>query len=228
MFVLTKILSHRRQGQFSYVWSESKGRTSNSGSGLAGSGANALRNPNIALVNSYGFMEEDRTHEFKVMGGYTVPKIEVALNAYYRGISGRNHTPNSLVSGSVLNWAGSLSINLEPRGSQRYETWHQIDLRVEKEFRIDVHELGVFFDFQNLFNNDTVTAVRLRVPARTLTDSATGEDVVVKYQSPTALISPTQMTWGARWSFYMRDRESESTAGPARTAAIPNRGLLFR
>ena len=184
MFVLTKTLSHRWHGQFSYVWSESKGRTSNSGSGLGGGGVNAFRNPNIALVNSYGSMEEDRTHEFKVMGGYTIPKAEVALNAYYRAISGGNYTPVANVSGSssVLNWTGSLNILLEPRGSQRYETMHQIDLRIQKDFKVNVHRFNVFFDIQNLFNNDTVTGVQTRVPTRTITDPATGRGLPGKVQ----------------------------------------------
>ena len=137
------------------------------------------------------------------MGGNTIPKIEVGLNAYYRAISGGNYTPVANVSGSssVLNWTGSLNILLEPRGSQRYETLHQIDFRVQKDFKIDVHRLGVFFDIQNLFNNDTVTAVQTRVPTRSITDPATGESFPVKYGSPTALIAPIQMTWGARWTF---------------------------
>ena len=112
MFVLTKTMSNRWNGQFSYVWSESKGSLSNASTAFGAGPANAFRNPNIALVNSDGYMEEDRTHEFKLMGGYTIPKIEVALNAYYLAISGRNYTPYASVSGSssVLNWTGSLNV----------------------------------------------------------------------------------------------------------------------
>jgi hypothetical protein len=200
MFVLTKTLSNRWQGQFSYVWSQAKGSITSSGVGL---GSNGFRNPNIALVNSYGFMELDRTHEFKLMGGYTIPKVEVALNAYFRSLSGANYTPVANVSGSssVLNWTGSLNINLEPRGSQSLDTLQIVDLRVEKEFRVDVHRLGVFFDFANLFNSDVVTGVQTRVPTRTITDPATGEGFPVKYKSPTSLTPPRQMTFGVRWSF---------------------------
>ncbi len=41
---------------------------------------------------------------------------------------------------------------------------HIVDLRIEKEFRVDVHRFGVFFDIANLFNNDLITGVQTRVP----------------------------------------------------------------
>ena len=152
-------------------------------------------------------MGNDRTHEFKLMGGYTVPKIDVAVNAYYVALSGSTYTPQANVSGSssVLNWTGSLNINLEPLGSQRYDLRHIVDLRVEKEFRVDVHRIGVFFDFANVFNNDVITGVQTRVPDRSITyaDPATGKATSfrVKYKSPTSVYAPIQMTWGVRWTF---------------------------
>ncbi len=203
MFVLTKTLSNRWQGQFSYVWSKTEGTVNNTG--RAGLGGGGFRNPNLVLVNGDGYMSNDRTHEFKLMGGYTVPKIELAVNAYYQALSGGTYTPVANVSGSTLNWTGSLNINLEPLGAQRYDLRHIIDLRVEKEFRVDVHRFGVFFDFANLFNSDVITGVQTRVPDRSITyaDPDTGQPTSfrVKYKSPTSVYSPIQMTWGVRWSF---------------------------
>ena len=201
MFVLTKTLSNRWQGQFSYVYSKSEGSVGNAG--RSGFGGTTFRNPNLVLINAYGTMDYDRPHEFKLMGGYTVPKVEVALNAYYRAISGYTYTPVANVSGSssVLNWTGSLNINLEPKGSQRMDMQHIVDFRIEKEFKVDVHRFGVYFDIANLFNNDVITGVQTRVPSRTITDPATGEGFPVKYKSPTSVLSPVQMTFGARWSF---------------------------
>lgn len=204
MFVLSKSYSNRWQGQFSYVWSKAEGNVNNGGrSGLGGS---QFRNPNIALVNANGRLSNDRTHEFKLMGGYQIPKIDVSLNAYYRAVSGGTYTPVALVSGSssVLNWTGSLNINLEPLGSQRQEMQHIVDLRAEKTFKFDVHRVGVFFDAANLFNNDTITRVQTRVPSRTITyPGADGQPAraSVAYKSPLGLISARQFTFGARWSF---------------------------
>ncbi len=33
-------------------------------------------------------MDNDRTHEFKLMGGYQIPVIETTVNAFFRSISG--------------------------------------------------------------------------------------------------------------------------------------------
>jgi hypothetical protein len=195
MFVLTKSWSNRWQGQFSYVWSEAKGDVGNAG--RAGFGGVAFRNPNTAITNTDGYLENDRTHEFKAFGGYQIPKIEVAVNAYYRGVSGRTYTPVANVSGSssVLNWTGSLNIFMEPRGSRRYEAEHIVDLRAEKVFNVGIHRFGVFMDVANLFNNDTVIAVQTRVPSRSILGNT------VLFDSPTALVGARQLTFGGRWSF---------------------------
>lgn len=195
MLVLSKSFSNRWQAQASYVWSEAKGNIGNTG--RAGFGGTGFRNPNTALINTEGVMENDRTHEVKIFAGYQVPKIEVAVNAYYRGITGRTYTPQANVSGSssVLNWTGSLNINLEPRGGERYPTEHIVDLRLEKLFRFDVHRVGLFMDVGNLFNNDTITAVQTRVPNRSI------NGILVGYQAPIALVNARQLTFGARWSF---------------------------
>ena len=81
------------------------------------------------------------------------------------------------------------------------DTQHIVDLRVEKDFRVDVHRFGVYFDISNLFNSDLITGVQTRVPTRTITDPSTGEGFPVKYKSPTSVFAPIQMTFGARWTF---------------------------
>ena len=150
----------------------------------------------------------NRPHEFKLMGGYTIPKAEVALNAYYRAIIGANYTPVANVSGSssVLNWTGSLNVNLEPRGSQRFETQHLVDLKVEEASKSTSIGSGVLFDIANLFNNDTITNVQTRMPDRAITyferrtgdlDLAAGEVQVAERH----WWSPIEMTFGVRWSF---------------------------
>jgi hypothetical protein len=193
MFVLTKSYSNRWNGQFSYVWSKVEGTVSNGGTtSVTGS---FFENPNTSLVNSDGLMGLDRTHEWKLFGGYTIPWIEVALNAYYRAISGTTYQADMSVSGSTLNRSGSTTVYLEPRGSRRLDMLHQVDLRIDKSFRVDVHRFGVFLDFQNLFNNDTITGVQTRYPTRTISGN------VVNFESPTAIQLGRQITFGGRWTF---------------------------
>lgn len=192
MAVLSKNYSNRWQAQASYVWSESTGNVRNDGLIAWGTG---YLSPSLGLVNADGRMENDRTHEFKLFGGYQVPVIEVNVGTYYRAISGRTYTPFISVSGSTLNYPGSISPRLEPRGSRRLPTQQTLDLRLEKKFSIDVHKFGVFVDVANLFNNDTILARQARYPNRSISGSS------VAFDSPTSIEAPRQVTFGARWTF---------------------------
>ena len=195
MFVLTKTLSSNWQGQFSYVWSETKGNINNAGrSGFGGTG---WENPTVALVNTDGLLTNDRTHEFKVMAGYNIPKIDVGLNAYIRSVSGGTYTsvPSSSVSASTLNWFSSLRPNLEPLGTHRYPTQSIVDLRVDKSFRVGANRFMIWMDAGNLFNSSTVTGRQTRYPSRTISGN------VVLYDGPTTIIGARQFSFGGRWSF---------------------------
>jgi len=197
MLVLTKTYSNRWNGQFSYVWSEAKGTVGNTS--RDGFGWGDWENPNLALIDRDGLMENDRTHEFKLMGGYQIPRIEVAVNAFYRGVSGPTYNAVARTSGSTMNWTGSEDINLEPRGSRRQEFNHNVDLRIEKVFRVDVHRFGIWMDVANLLNADTVTERQNRYPSRTVSSSF-GSNVIA-FDSPTATVPARQISFGARWSF---------------------------
>ncbi len=199
MFVLTKALSHNWQAQVSYVWSRTKGNINNGGrSGFGGSG---WENPVNSIVNTDGFMSLDRTHEIKVMTGYTIPRVNASLNAYVRSISGSTYTPvpSATVSSRTLNWTSSLRPYLEPLGSHRYPTLTTVDLRVEKSFRLGGGRISAWGDFGNLFNVSTVTGRQTRYPNRTIT-TPSGSWVVL-YDSPTAVTLPRQIMIGARWTF---------------------------
>jgi hypothetical protein len=86
-------------------------------------------------------------------------------------------------------------IYLQPRGSEREEFQHQVDVRAEKVFRIQEHRFGLYADLINLFNNSTITGVQNRYPSTTIA----GETVL--YGAPTGVQAARQITFGARWSF---------------------------
>ncbi len=88
MVVLNKRLSNRWTTQISYVLSEATGSVDNTGDAQVSS--RQFETPVLALVNVGGNLTNDRTHEFKVLGSYTIPVIEVATNAYWHMISGRH------------------------------------------------------------------------------------------------------------------------------------------
>ncbi len=207
MVVIDKALSNRWQGRLSYVWSKSDGTINNSSTALFNPFTRFYETPTLALVNVQGRLQNDRPHELKIMGGYQIPRIEVAVNAYWRTLSGRTYAAFQRFGSSVVNFSstyfsasGGRQPFLEPRGSERMPTENYLDLRLEKVFPIDRHKISVYADFTNLFNKGTLINVQNRVPSVDIS-TAPGKTAKVLFGAPTAIINPRQVTLGARWSF---------------------------
>src|SRR5439155_7433665 len=120
-------------------------------------------------VNVEGHLTNDRTHEFKVLGNYVIPLIDVSANAYWHMISGRNYTPFQQFTSSALGLSGQSSSYrrpfLEPRGSQRNPPERIIDLSFEKVIPLSGRDkLGIYMQILNAANASTITSVQNRVP----------------------------------------------------------------
>ena len=196
MLVLTNGLKGRLGYQISYVLSKAEGNVDNTGFGnwLAGT---AFDSPNTAIVNAVGELTNSRRHEFKAYFTYLVPKVDVMLGGNYTGLSGRPFTPYGQFSNSQLNLPSSSrrQIFLEPRGSERNDFFHQVDLRAEKALTIQTHRFGIYADILNLFNTATVTTRQARYPNTTISGNT------VAYKAPTVVQGARQVTFGGRWMF---------------------------
>jgi hypothetical protein len=195
--VLSKRFNRRYQFQASYVASKSEDSGSNALGGTA-----QFESANDGLVNKFG--EVGRPHEFKLLGSYQVPVVEVLLAGYYRLLSGTRYTPFFQLTNAQVNTvaaglgASARQIFLEPRGSHLTPNQSIVDLRVEKIVTLpDASDIGVFLDVQNLFNSDAVTLVQDRVPSTLIT----GFPDPVLYGSPRAILTARQASIGARWKF---------------------------
>ncbi len=104
-------------------------------------------------------------HEFKAFVGYQIPKIEVGLNAVYRGTSGVTYTPFSDITAATIDWTASNDVQIEPQGSYRNDPLHIVDLRLEKVFRAGFNRFGVYADIENLFNAGTAITAQNRYPS---------------------------------------------------------------
>jgi hypothetical protein len=199
MFVLDRRFTNRWQGRISYVYSKSEGYLRNNGAPTYGQ-ETFFETPTLSLVNSFGYTNNDRPHELKVLGTWVVPKVEINLSGYYRFLSGRPYTPFQRFGTSAINWPTSAGRQpfLEPRGNRRLENESYLDLRVEKVFNISgAGRIAVFTDIQNLFNASTVDAVNARYP----NISVAGYDDPIAFEGPTNVVQPRRFTLGARWSF---------------------------
>jgi hypothetical protein len=193
MLVLERTFKDRWQAQVSYVLSKTDGNVSNGGESGISSGQ--FETPNGILVNGFGPSDYDRRHEIKIMAGYEIPVIDVSVNAYFLAVSGYNYTPYATASKSTVNYTGSVSVNLEPRGSRHVPFDKEMSLRFEKFMKFGVHKVGVYADIANLFNSSIATSVVTRVTGTTILGQS------VPFETPTALIPARQATLGVRWSF---------------------------
>ena len=198
MVVLDKRFTNRWQGRISYVLSKTEGSIDNSGANTFGA-STVFQTPTRALVNAFGRPVNDRTHEIKVFGTWQIPKIEVGLSAYYSYLTGRNWTPFQRYSSRLINYPLSSGRQpyLEPRGNRRLDPESNLDLRIEKIFKVGAgtDRIAVYADVQNLFNSDTITAANGRYPSVSIAN----EDV--EFGSPTTVTGPRRWLLGARWSF---------------------------
>jgi hypothetical protein len=196
MLLLNSSLKKRFGYQLSYVLSKASGTVDNSGftSWLSGTWWNS---PNTGVINTDGELTNSRRHEIKAYVSYQVPRIDVLLGGSYTGESGRPYTPYGQYTSAQLNLPGTgrRQIFLEPRGSERNDFFHQVDLRAEKAFEVSGHRFGVFADVFNLFNTATVTTRQTRYPNTTISGNT------VAYKAPTAVQSARQLTIGGRWMF---------------------------
>ncbi len=193
MFVLTRGYANRWQAQISYVYSKTRGTVTNGA--FSGITSSQFHTPNLALVNADGLVGFDRPHEFKVFAGYTIPKVEISANAYYRYLSGLPWTPFQSVSANTFNWTSNISLPLEPRGSRRMESQQLMDLRLEKVVNLGTNRVGLYLDAENLFNEGFMTGVQARNPSASIAGTS------VPLGGVTSITAPRQLTFGARWSF---------------------------
>jgi len=200
MAVLNKRLSNRWTAQVSYVLSQATGNVDNTGDAQVNS--RQYETPVLALVNVDGTLTNDRTHEFKVLGSYTIPVIEVAANAYWHMISGRTFTPFEQYTSSVLGLSGQSSSYrrplLEARGTERNPPERIVDLSFEKVVQLTGRDrIGVYLQVLNAFNASTITTTQNRVPSVAIA----GISTPVLYGAPGTIFAGRQVNIGARWSF---------------------------
>jgi hypothetical protein len=200
MLLLSSSLKRRLGFQVSYVLAKAEGNVDNSGGG-AWLGGTTWNSPNTALINSFGELTNSRRHEIKADVAYQIPKVDVLLGGVYTGLSGRPFTPFGQYTNGQLNLptSGRRQIFLEPRGSERNDFYHNVDLRAEKAFKVQGHRFGVYADMANLFNTASITLRQTRYP----NTSVVVNDVstIVDYKAPTGVQGARQVTIGGRWIF---------------------------
>jgi hypothetical protein len=102
--------------------------------------------------------------QYKFLGSYTVPRIDVQVSGAFQSIPGPNLSANRVVTpalttlGRPFTNAANLTVNLLAPGTEYGERLNQLDLRVAKLLRFGRTRTSVNFDLYNAFNASTVLA----------------------------------------------------------------------
>jgi hypothetical protein len=150
----------------SYAWGEAWGTDNNDwgefgenrGSMLGAS--TMFSNPNYQ-INAEGPLGIDPTHQVKIYGAIDIPVVDVVLGFSYGFTSGSPYNSNVMLPRDIDPDAVSFEDNVfiygEERGAYRYPGIHDIDIRLEKFFKLGKIRIGVLADVFNLLNADTET-----------------------------------------------------------------------
>jgi len=160
-FMFNKRFSNRWQLLASYVYSKAYGTLDNGfADDIGWAGRGGMEGPGDPNFWVGGFAEgnstADPTHQIKIQGSYIIPWVEVAVNAYFRSITGNAWTTQYRTP--RLN-QGRVTVFVEKRGSNHYAMPKLLDVRLEKLFTLaGRYRLGLIFDIFNVFNDNTITA----------------------------------------------------------------------
>lgn len=157
----------------------------------------SLANPNAARVNADG-LSGGRRHNFKVSGSAMLPyKVLFGLNMV--AASGLPITRTYQVPGCTTTVTtgclrqGATTVNAESRGSFELPGRFQVDTRLSRMFMVRNQRVEVGVDAYNLFNANTVFAVRTgtgRTLIRYANDPARPQEQIPTFNSPTGALGP--------------------------------------
>jgi len=187
---LNKRFSNGWQLLASYVNCQSKGTYDNDiwGAYSAGLGSSSIFvNPNFQ-TNLEGRSTYDVPHQVKIQGTMMLP-FEISFSGYYSFLSG--NTYSDFVKVSIPDpEGGSKNIILDARGSKRYPAQHNLDLQIEKSFKIGGKlRLSVMGSAFNIFNASTVVGINSTV------------NISDPYGSVSGLVNPRVFRAGFRFYF---------------------------
>ena len=153
------------------------------------------------LINAGGPIFFDRTHVLKLTGSYLLP-WDISLASNFRMQTGVPIARLATFSGLPQ---GNVTVNAEPRGSERLDNLTTLDFRATKSFQATGNRmLEVMVDIYNLSNANTVWEVRTltgRFNAREGGDPSGALISHSQFLSPTQILGPRIVRLGVsyRW-----------------------------
>jgi hypothetical protein len=107
----------------------------------------------------------------KLSGSYLLP-YDINVAGFYNARQGYPF-PQAIRTPNRANSGGTADVNLDPLGEFRHPTFHQIDFRVDKNFRVNRVQIRPTFEVFNLANSSTILA-RRRLQASSVANDISG------------------------------------------------------
>jgi hypothetical protein len=138
------------------------------GAALAGGGggqAVGTFNPGAWMPASYCSQQGNYLTNVKLLGTYTVPKVDVQLAATFQSFPGPQILANYVASNAVVQPSlgrplsggqANMTVNLVEPGTMYGDQANQVDLRIAKIFRFGGKRASANLDLFNLFNANPV------------------------------------------------------------------------
>ena len=181
---------------FSWVRSESKNSTGDNTQNLGG----PFTWFPVNFTNYFGYEANDAKDRVKFNGYYRFP-WDITAGASYYWDSG---TPWSVTQ---TNAAGFGTVFLEPRGSRRFPDYHQLDMQLQKDFKVGPATIGLIGSVLNVLNKEIATGINGNAGTRAITDPTTGKLYIDPNQQTGA--NRLSATFG-RFTSFQRPRRYEA------------------
>jgi len=94
----------------------------------------------------------DYRHIFTAILGYKISNT-LEVSGKWRYTSGKPYTPVDLEASKALN---QLQLDFNAVNTERFKTYHRLDIRIDKRYEFDGWNLVTFIDFQNIYNRKNI------------------------------------------------------------------------
>jgi hypothetical protein len=205
IFTFDKRMANKWQLKGSVVYSSEKGNVGTDDIATLGQ-TDMFNNPNT-LINTDGPLAFDRPLQIKLMGTCILP-FDFVLSAYFQFYSGspwqrtlaRVYFPANYLGYGTR--AAYYSVNAEPAGTQRNPSLANLDLRLEKSFKLG--NSAKFSAYADIFNVSGVSGINVNLdPAGILRSDKTPATYALSttYGRATSIYGVRSFRLGARFSF---------------------------